>query len=68
MASLLYGAGLRLRGCLKLRVKDVEFSYRQLVIRDAKGGKDRVRCCPRQMYRYRYTNWQEIRSSGRLPT
>jgi site-specific recombinase XerD len=42
MASLLYGAGLRLRECLKLRVKDVEFSYRQLLIRDAKGGKDRV--------------------------
>jgi site-specific recombinase XerD len=34
MASLLYGAGLRLRECLTLRVKDVEFEYRQITIRD----------------------------------
>ncbi len=46
IASLLYGAGLRLRECLKLRVKDVEFSYRQLLIRDAKGAKDRVTILP----------------------
>ena len=46
MASLLYGAGLRLRECLKLRVKDVEFSYRQILVRDAKGGKDRVTMLP----------------------
>jgi len=46
MASLLYGAGLRLRECLKLRVKDVEFSYRQIIVRDAKGGKDRVTMLP----------------------
>ena len=37
MASLLYGAGLRLRECLKLRVKDVEFDHRQIVVRDGKG-------------------------------
>lgn len=41
MASLLYGAGLRLRECLKLRVKDVEFDYRQITVRDGKGAKDR---------------------------
>jgi integron integrase len=46
MASLLYGAGLRLRECLKLRVKDVDFSYRQLVVRDGKGAKDRVTMLP----------------------
>ena len=46
MTSLLYGAGLRLRECLKLRVKDVEFSYRQILVRDAKGGKDRVTMLP----------------------
>jgi integron integrase len=46
MASLLYGAGLRLRECLGLRVKDVDFDYRQIVVRDGKGGKDRVTMLP----------------------
>jgi integrase len=42
MAALVYGGGLRLVECLRLRVKDIDFQYRQLVIRDAKGQKDRV--------------------------
>lgn len=42
MASLLYGAGLRLMEAVRLRVKDVDFGYRQIVVRDAKGAKDRV--------------------------
>lgn len=46
MASLLYGAGLRLRECLKLRVKDIDFGYRQIVVRDGKGAKDRVTMLP----------------------
>jgi integron integrase len=46
MASLLYGAGLRLRECLKLRVKDVDFDYRQIIVRDGKGAKDRVTMLP----------------------
>jgi len=46
MASLLYGAGLRLRECLKLRVKDIDFEYRQIVVRDGKGAKDRVTMLP----------------------
>jgi len=46
MASLLYGAGLRLRECLMLRVKDVDFSYQQIFVRDGKGGKDRVTMLP----------------------
>lgn len=41
MASLLYGAGLRLRECLMLRVKDVDFSYHQILVRESKGGKNR---------------------------
>jgi integron integrase len=49
MASLLYGAGLRLRECLKLRVKDVDFEYRQILVRDGKGAKDRVTMLPQSM-------------------
>jgi len=37
-----YGAGLRLREWLKLRVKDIDFGYGQIVVRDGKGAKDRV--------------------------
>ena len=46
MASLLYGAGLRLRECLNLRVKDIDFGYKQIVVRDAKGQRDRVTMLP----------------------
>jgi integron integrase len=46
MASLLYGAGLRLRECLRLRVKDIDFGYRQVIVRDGKGGKDRITMLP----------------------
>lgn len=45
-ASLLYGAGLRLMEVLRLRVKDVDFEQRALIIREAKGGKDRVTVLP----------------------
>ena len=46
MASLLYGAGLRLTECLRLRVKDIDFGYSQIVVRDGKGAKDRVTVLP----------------------
>jgi integron integrase len=46
IASLLYGSGLRLMECLRLRVLDVEFASGQIVVRDGKGGKDRVTMLP----------------------
>ena len=46
MANLLYGSGLRLMECVRLRVKDLDFGYDQLVIRDGKGQKDRVTMLP----------------------
>ena len=42
MAMLLYGSGLRLTECLHLRVKDIDFGYNQIAVRDAKGNKDRT--------------------------
>jgi integron integrase len=46
VVGLLYGSGLRLMDCLRLRVKDVDFSYNQLTLREGKGGKDRVTMLP----------------------
>jgi integron integrase len=46
MASLLYGAGLRLLECLRLRVKDVDFTVNQILVRQGKGNKDRVTMLP----------------------
>ena len=42
MAGLLYGSGLRLMECLRLRVGDVDFGYEQIMVREGKGGKDRL--------------------------
>ena len=49
MAMLLYGSGLRLRECLQLRIKDLDFGYNQITIRDAKGGKDRIVPFPQKL-------------------
>ncbi len=46
MAQLLYGSGLRLMECVRLRVQDVDFSYRQVTVRSGKGNKDRVTMLP----------------------
>jgi integron integrase len=46
MAGLLYGSGLRLMECVRLRVKDVDFGYAHITVRDGKGAKDRVTMLP----------------------
>jgi integron integrase len=46
MASLMYGAGLRLMECLRLRIQDVDLAASQIVVRDGKGFKDRVTMVP----------------------
>ncbi len=46
MLRLLYGTGMRLMECVRLRVKDVDFTARQITVRDGKGGKDRVTVLP----------------------
>lgn len=49
LASLLYGSGMRLMECLRLRVKDVDFARDEITVRDGKGGKDRHTVLPRSM-------------------
>ena len=49
VAQLLYGTGMRLLEALRLRVKDVEFSRREVVIREGKGNKDRVTVLPENL-------------------
>lgn len=41
MAYLMYGTGLRVSECLRLRIQDLDFGYGQIVVRNGKGGKDR---------------------------
>jgi integron integrase len=49
IASLLYGSGLRLMEGMRLRVKDVSFDYRQIIVRDSKGAKDRITILPESL-------------------
>jgi len=46
MAKLLYGSGLRLMECVRLRVQDVDFAQHQIVVRDGKGEQDRITMLP----------------------
>jgi site-specific recombinase XerD len=46
MVSLLYGSGLRLMECHRLRVKDIDFTAKHIIVRDGKGFKDRVTILP----------------------
>ena len=63
MAGLMYGTGMRLMECVRLRILDVDFGYAQILVRDGKGGKDRVVPLPD---RYRDTLKAQIESVNRL--
>ena len=49
MASLMYGAGLWLMECLRLRVQDIDFAANQIIVRDGKGFKDRLTMLPEKV-------------------
>jgi integron integrase len=62
MASLLYGAGLRLLECCRLRVKDVDFERNEITVRDGKGRKDRVTLLPARLKRHLATHLDRVRA------
>jgi integron integrase len=49
IARMMYGCGMRLMECVRLRILDIDFSYRQIIIRNAKGNKDRVVPLPKKL-------------------
>jgi len=72
LARLLYGTGMRLLEGVRLRVKDVDLVRQVIVVRDGKGGKDRVVMLPRSLdgslraqLRHAHALWQEDRDHGR---
>ncbi len=62
MAALLYGTGMRLMECVRLRVQDVDFSYHQIVVRDGKGQKDRVVPLPARLEEPLQAHLREVRA------
>ena len=61
MASLLYGSGLRPQECVTLRVKDTDFGYGQITVRDCKGAKDRVTLLPPRSPAHCRPTWPGLR-------
>jgi integron integrase len=61
MAGLLYGSGLRLMECVRLRVKDVDFGYLRITVREGKGGKDRVTMLPVNLAKSLERELQKVR-------
>ena len=51
MAGLMYGTGLRLIECLRLRVQEIDFERKEITVRDGKGAKDRVTMLPESLKR-----------------
>ncbi|WP_255087628.1 MULTISPECIES: tyrosine-type recombinase/integrase [unclassified Synechococcus] len=65
VVGLLYGSGLRLMEALRLRVKDLDFGRRELLVRDGKGGKDRVTLLPQNMVSPLQCQLEELRQLHR---
>ena len=62
LASLMYGSGLRVMECLRLRVKDVDLDYRQILVRDGKGEKDRVTMLPEKLVEPMRAHLERVRA------
>ena len=60
MARLMYGSGLRLLESLRLRVKDLDFARRELLVREGKGDKDRVTMLPASLEPDLLHSWKKF--------
>ena len=65
MGTLLYGSGLRLMECVRLRVRDLDFERRQITLRNGKGGKDRAAIFPRSAERALRAHLERVRALHR---
>src|SRR5207237_2164691 len=65
MAELLYGSGLRLLECLRLRVKDIDFGYAQITVRDGKGMRERITLLPARLKQPLQEHLQRVREIHR---
>jgi len=61
MAELLYGSGLRLMECVRLRVKDIDFAANQIIVRDGKGANDRVTMLPERLQARLRVHLEQVR-------
>lgn len=61
MASLLYGSGMRISECLRLRVKDIDFGLNQITIQDGKGEKDRITILPKSLLQHLHRHLATVR-------
>jgi integron integrase len=61
LAQLLYGSGLRVMECLRLRVKDIDFAQKQIMVREGKGDKDRVTMLPTKLIPALQTQLKEVK-------
>ncbi len=65
MAKLIYGSGMRLMECIRLRIQDIDFGQRQLFIRSGKGGKDRTTFLPRIVHDELYEHIERVKKLHR---
>jgi integron integrase len=66
MASLIYGSGMRIGECLRLRAKDIDFHRNEITIRDGKGRKDRVTMLPKKLRGCLITQIRDARQQFRV--
>ncbi len=62
MGSLLYGSGLRLMECMRLRVKDIDFELQEIIVRNGKGDKDRITLLPNHLIQSLQTHLDKVKN------